>query len=128
MSPTEVTYFWQKSNLGDAPISPYIVILWIYISILRETNKVISVLINDYGFSLRFFMSLPDLLSFMTIYGGESEKMTQVRRVFWELQGWQLVSIAPTTIYYVYGHIMCVLGLTSCYRWGIDSYLEAGCG
>ena len=51
MSPTEVTYFWQKSNLGDAPISPYIVILWIYISILRETNKVISVLNNDYGFS-----------------------------------------------------------------------------
>lgn len=32
-------------------------------------------------------MSLPDLLSFMTIYGGESEKMTQVRRVLWELQG-----------------------------------------
>ena len=55
MSPTEVTYFWQKSNLGDAPISPYIVILWIYISFLRETNKVISVLINDYGFFIKVF-------------------------------------------------------------------------
>ena len=125
MSPTEVTYFWQKSNLGDAPISPYIVILWIYISILRETNKVISVLINDYGF---FVKVSPDLLTFIGIYGGKSEKMTQVSRVLWELQGWQLVSIAPTTIYYVYGHIMCVLGLTSCYRWDIYSYLEVGCG
>ena len=27
MSPTEVTYFWQKSNLGDAPISPYIAVI-----------------------------------------------------------------------------------------------------
>ena len=32
-------------------------------------------------------MSLPDLLSFMAIYRGKSEKMTQVSRVLWELQG-----------------------------------------
>ena len=31
-------------------------------------------------------MSLPDLLSFMTIYWGKSEKMTEVSRVLWELQ------------------------------------------